>query len=119
MVENDTLSLLWLRRLSYMSEKGMDNLAKKNLLSGVKQAKLNRCVHCLAGKQKIVSFKSHPPSRNLDLLKLVCSDLCSPFKVKSHGGAVYFVTFIDDYSRNLWVFSLNSKNQVLDVIKNF
>jgi len=80
---------------------------------------LKKCVHCLADKQKRVSFQSHPPSRKLDLLELVHSDLCGPFKVRSHGGALYFVTFIDDYSRKLWVFSLKSKNQVLDVFKNF
>lgn len=102
-----------------MSKKRMDNLAKKNLLSGVKQAKLNKCVNCLAGKQKRVSFQTHPPSRKLDLLELVHSDLCGPFKVRSHGGALYFVTFIDDHSRKLWVYSLKSKDQVLDVFKNF
>ena len=119
LVENDTSSELWHRRLSHMSEKGIDSLAKKNLLSGVKQAKLKKCVHCLAGKQKRVSFQSHPPSRKLDLLELVHSDLCGPFKVRSHGGALYFVTFIDDHSRKLWVFPLKSKDQVLDVFKSF
>ncbi|KAH0717971.1 hypothetical protein KY285_014002 [Solanum tuberosum] len=91
-VENDTSSLLWNRRLNHMSEKGMDNLAKKNLLFGVKQEKLNKCVHCLADKQK---------------------------RVRSHSGALYFMTFIDDYSRKLWVFSLKFKDQVLDVFKSF
>ena len=80
LVENDTSSELWHRRLSHMSEKGIDSLAKKNLLSGVKQAKLKKCVHCLGGKQKKVSFQSHPPSRKLDLLELVHSDLCGPLR---------------------------------------
>ena len=39
-----------------MSEKGVTCLAKKNLLAGMKQAKVKKCVHCLAGKQKRVSF---------------------------------------------------------------
>lgn len=85
-----------------MSERGMHNLAKKNLFSGVKQTKLSKCVHCLVGKQKRVSFQSHPPSRKLDLLELVHYDLCGPFKVRSHGGAPYFVTFIVDYSHKVW-----------------
>ena len=119
LVENDTLSELWYRRLSHMSEKGIDSLAKKNLLSGVKQAKLKKCVHCLASKQERVSFQSRLPSRKLALLELVHFDLCGPFKVRSHGGALYFVTFIDNHSRKLWVFCLKSKDQVLDVFKNF
>ncbi|KAI4324009.1 hypothetical protein L6164_023577 [Bauhinia variegata] len=35
------------------------------------------------------------------------------------GGCLYFVPFIDDYSRKVWVFALKSKDQVLDVFKHF
>ncbi|KAF3673857.1 putative endochitinase-like [Capsicum annuum] len=85
LVENDTSSELWHRKMSHMSEKGIDGLAKKKLLYEVKQAKLKKCVYCLAGKQKRVSFQSYPPSRKLDLLELVHSDLCGPFKVREQG----------------------------------
>ena len=80
---------------------------------------MKRCVHCLARKQKIVSFHSHPPSRKSELLELVHSDLCGPFKVKSKDGALYFSNFIDDRSRKIWVYSLKSKDQVLYVFKQF
>ena len=40
-------------------------------------------------------------------------------KVRTHCGALYFITFIDDYSRKLWVYTLKSKDQVLDVFKVF
>ena len=40
-------------------------------------------------------------------------------KDKSIGGALYFVTFIDDHSRKVWAFFLKSKDQVLDVFKEF
>ena len=52
-------------------------------------------------------------------MELVHSDLCGPFKVKSKGGALYFVTFIDDHSRKIWAYPLKSKGQVLDVFKQF
>ena len=32
-------------------------------------------------------------------------------------GALYFVTFIDDHSRNVWGFALKTKDQVLDSFK--
>ena len=102
-----------------MSERGITCLAKKKLLAGMKQTKVKRCFHCLAGKQKRVSFNSHPPSRKSRLLELVHSDLCGPFKVKSKGGALYFATFAGDHSRKIWVFFLKSKDQVLDVFKQF
>lgn len=99
---NDTSSELWHRRLGHMSVKWINWLAKKNVVPGTKEAKLDKCVHCLAGKQKLASFKSHHPSRKLDLLELVHSDMCGPLKVKSYGGSLCFVTFIDDHSRKLW-----------------
>ena len=45
--------------------------------------------------------------------------MCGPFKVKSKGDSLYFTAFIDDYSRKIWVYHLKSKDQVLDVFKQF
>ena len=39
--------------------------------------------------------------------------------MKSFAGALYFVTFIDDYSIKLWVYDLKSKDQVLEKFKEF
>ena len=105
LVEKETLSGLW---LSHMIESGITCLDKKNLLAGMKQTKYKRFVHCLAGKQKRVSFHNHPPLRKSELLELVHSDLCDPFNVKSKGGTLYSATFIDDHSRKIWVYPLKS-----------
>ncbi|RDX90855.1 hypothetical protein CR513_27234, partial [Mucuna pruriens] len=66
-----------------------------------------------------VSFKKHPPSRKSELLELVHSNVCGPLKVKSFSGALYFVTFIDDCSRKLWIYVLKTKDQVLEKFKQF
>ena len=102
-----------------MSEKGMTVLAKKNVLSGIKNVHLQKCSNCLAGKQNRVSFQRHPPSRKSEILDLVHSDVCGPMKTRTLGGSVYFVTFIDDHSRKLWVYTLKTKDQVLGVFKQF
>ena len=49
-VESDSSSTLWHKRLSHISEKGLNVLAKKKLLSNFQSAKLENCEHCLAGK---------------------------------------------------------------------
>ena len=76
---------------------------------------------CIAeqGNRKRVSFDSHSSLRKSEILKLVHSDLCGPFKLKSKGSALYFATFIVDHSRKIWVYPLKSKDQVLDVFKQF
>lgn len=38
---------------------------------------------------------------------------------KTLGGALYYVIFIDDHFRKVWVFALKTKDQVLDVFKVF
>ncbi|RDY11828.1 hypothetical protein CR513_03448, partial [Mucuna pruriens] len=72
------------------------------MLPRLKNAKLEKCSHCMAGNQIRVSFKKHPPSRKSELLELVHYDVCGPLKVKK-----------------LWVYTLKSKDQVLEKFKHF
>jgi hypothetical protein len=55
----------------------------------------------------------------LSPLPLVHTDICRPIKPMSLGGNRYFVTFIDDFSRKLWVYFLNEKSAAFTVFKNF
>ena len=55
----------------------------------------------------------------MKLLEVVYTDVCGPFEIESLGGNRYFVTFIDDYSRKLWIYLLKRKSEVFDVFKNF
>ena len=57
------------------------------MLPGLKNANLEKCSHCMVGKQIRVSFKKHPSSRKSELLELMHSNVCGPLKVKSFGGA--------------------------------
>ena len=38
-------------------------------------------------------------------------------ETRTVGGALYFVTFMDDHSRKVWGFDLKTKDQVLDSFK--
>ena len=61
---NDNMSELWYKMFSHISEMELDFLAKKSLLPGVKDVKLEMtCNHCLVEKQRRVSFKHHSSSR--------------------------------------------------------
>ncbi|KAE8727857.1 hypothetical protein F3Y22_tig00005294pilonHSYRG00171 [Hibiscus syriacus] len=53
-----------------------------------------------------------------DVKDLVHTDVCS-MSERSIGGALYFVTFIDDQSRKVCVHLLKSNDQVLDAFKEF
>lgn len=48
-------------------------------------------------------------------LDLVHSDVWGPAPAQSRGGARYFVLFIDDYSRKIWLYLMKEKSQVKGV----
>jgi hypothetical protein len=117
-VENENSIELWHKRLGHMSDKGLQILAKEQLLPNNKGMSLTPCTHCLVGKQRRVSFQKSSSSRKDNILDLVHTDVC-PMNTKTLGGALYYVTFIDDHSRKVWAFALKTKDQVLDVFKIF
>ena len=99
-----------------MSEKGLQILAKKFLIPFVKGTSLNSCDFYLFGKQYRVSFNI-PSTRKPNVLDLVCFDVYGSIDVETLGGNKYFVTFIDDASRKVWVYVLKTKNQVFEHFK--
>jgi hypothetical protein len=52
-------------------------------------------------------------------LEIVHSDVCGPMRTTSLGGARYFVTYIDDFSKKVWVYLLKSKGECLEKFKEF
>jgi transposase InsO family protein len=48
-----------------------------------------------------------------------CVDVCGPMKNESIGGAKYFLTFIDDKTRKMFVYFLKSKDQVFAKFQDF
>lgn len=45
--------------------------------------------------------------------------MCGPLSVASYGGCTYFVTFIDDFSRKVFVYVLKSKSEVFGKFVEF
>ena len=52
------------------------------------------------------------------MFDLIYTDVCM-MQSKSIGGALYFVTFIDDCPRKMRGFALKSKDQLLNTFKFF
>lgn len=113
-------TMLWHMRFGHTSEKGLRTLKTKNLIEGLNDCNLefDFCEHCVYGKQNHVQFysSSHKSSRLLDLIH---SDVFGPVKVPSISSSIYFVSFIDDYSRRTWIYFLKSKTQVFSRFKEF
>ena len=53
-----------------------------------------------------LSIETKGSARKTERLQLVHSDVCGPMPMASMGGALYFVTFIDDFLQKVWVYPL-------------
>ena len=107
------MSRLWHMRLGHAGEKSLQTLAMQRLLKGAKTCKLDFCEQCVLGKQKRVKFGTTIHNTE-GILDYIHTDVWGPTKTASLGGKHYFVTFVDDFSRRVWVYTLKSKDEVFE-----
>ena len=93
-------TILWHRRLGHVSEWGMQELTKQGLLDKSKMDKLEFCEHCMLGKSTGVNF-GKGERRTKGTLNYVHLELWEPIRVETLGGARYFISIIDEYSRKI------------------
>ncbi|KAH9294173.1 hypothetical protein KI387_040625 [Taxus chinensis] len=110
---------LWHHRLGHMSEKGMKILHSQGKLSDLKNIDLDFCEHCVYGKQKRVRFLKVGSTKKEHKLELVHTDVWGPTQVSSLGGSRYYVTFIDDATRKVWVYCIKKKSDVFNTFKKW
>jgi len=53
------------------------------------------------------------------ILELVHNDVFGPVSIPSMGKFVYYVSFIDEFSRNIWIYFLKKKSGAFDKFKEF
>jgi len=120
---NGPLMELWHRRLGHLNAKGIKVL--QGMVSGIDLGKLPckvepfACEGCVEGKLARQPFPTDGANRATKVLELVHSDVCGPMRTTSFGGAKYFLTFIDDFSRKVWVYVLKLKSEVLGRFKEW
>lgn len=116
-VDGDT----WHRRLGHLNSNDMNKM-KRGLVEGMDYSDTfttskSNCEICCEGKQSRLPF--YAGTRATELLQVVHSDICGPMEVKSIGGARYFLLFIDDFSRMVFIYFLKAKSEALSYFKEF
>jgi transposase InsO family protein len=64
-------------------------------------------------------MRKYTANRMTDVLELIHTDICGPFPTANRNGHVYFISFIDDYSRYGYIYLIKEKTQALDTFKSF
>ncbi|GJS67139.1 retrotransposon protein, putative, ty1-copia subclass [Tanacetum coccineum] len=86
---------LWHYRLGHIKKKHMDMLQCDRLLQLTHDESHEKCKSCISRKMACKTFP-HQVERAKDLLGLIHTDVCGPFRTVSREGANYFITFTDD-----------------------
>ena len=94
-----------------MSQSSMDILVRKGHLKKEEIKFLGFCEACAMGKSHKQNFRKEKHTTR-GILDYVHSDLWgSPNVTPSLSGCKYFLTFIDDYSRRIWIYFLKTKDE--------
>jgi hypothetical protein len=100
---------LWHKRLAHVNYKVVPYVSKE--VTGLPELKVDHegvCKGCAQGKNINNPFPKSD-SKAEGILELVHSDVCSPTPSTSLSRYVYYVSFIDDYSRKTCFFFLEVK----------
>ena len=101
--------------MRHISIERIKRLIKDGALSVLDFADFETCVDCIKGRDTNKSKKC--AKRITDILEIMHSDICSTDM--DLYGSKYFISFIDDYSRYLYLYLLHNKSKVLDTFKVF
>ena len=112
-------SELWHRRLSHINYKELPHVRKVvTYLPDLKIDHEGTYKGCARGKNiKNPFIKSETKTKGM--LELIHSDVYGPMPSISLSGYEYYVTFINDYSRNTWIYFLKNKIEVFRKFKEF
>ncbi|KAI3780382.1 hypothetical protein L2E82_10363 [Cichorium intybus] len=111
-------SCLWHCRLGHINKKRIAKLQEDGILESFDLKSDDVCESCLLGKMTKAPFTGNF-ERGKDLLDLIHSDVCGPFRSATRHGERYFVTFTDDFSRYGYVYLIKHKSETFEVFKRF
>ena len=97
-------------------------MAKNQMVSGLDldfQQESTFCESCVKGKSHKLPFQHSSTKRADHPLELIHSDVCGKIGTQSLGGGEYFVTFVDDHSRHVWIYILKHKGEVFQRFKEW
>ena len=100
-------SELWHRRLAHVHYRALP-IASKVVEGLLKiQAKHDGvCKGCAKGKDTKKTF----PSSERKAKDIIHFDVCGPMSSSSLSGYVYYVFFIDEFSRKTWIYFMKNKD---------
>jgi transposase InsO family protein len=112
---------LWHDRFAHVATSTLVRMSREGKVRGLPllEGSLDICDECKLGKA------THAPHKRMEgvtteaPMDLVFSDVWGPSSVASIGGARYFISFTDDYSRKTYVYVMKTKDEAFAKFKLF
>jgi hypothetical protein len=110
---------IWHRRYAHINYQALPFLIK--MVEGIPELKSTHegIFKGYALGKNIKKPFSSSNNRSKETLDLIHSDVCGPMPIRSLGGSLYYITFIDDYSIKMWLYLLKSKDEVFGKFQEF
>ncbi|KAI3736523.1 hypothetical protein L2E82_26344 [Cichorium intybus] len=107
---------VWHRRLGHASE---PKLQRIDFLKSFTYALKNKtCDSCVKAKHTRLSFPSSS-IKTVECFDLLHCDIWGSYRTPSLSGARYFLTIVDDFSRNVWVYLIKHKHEASNSLVTF
>ena len=116
--DNLKSSFLWHCRLGHISEMCMTKLHKNGSFGSFDYESFDTCELCLLGKKTNLPFKGKG-ERASGPLDLIHTDVCGLMSMHARDGFIYFITFINDYSRYGYLYLMRYKFEAFEKFKEF
>jgi hypothetical protein len=113
-------TMVWHTRFGHLPFQSLSILQNYSMVKGLPifKEKNPPCESYILGKHKRTSFPQSSTQAKQHL-ELFHTELCGPMQTESIGGRFYFLTFIDDFSRKIWIYFLRHKSESFAKFKEF
>ncbi|CAL2277125.1 unnamed protein product [Prunus armeniaca] len=109
-------SMLWHQRLGHPSSTPLHSLSKT--IPEIMFHSEQICDVCPLAKQTRLPFTSSS-IKTVAPFDLIHCDIWGPHNTRTHSGARYFLTIVDDFTRFTWVHLMNFKSDTQTILKSF
>jgi len=96
--------MLWHKRLGHISLKIIKRLVKEEIVRNIDFADFSTCIECIKGKHTNKTSKGS--KRSSELLEIIHTNTRGPFPTPCLNGQKYFISFIDNHSRFMYLYLL-------------
>jgi hypothetical protein len=108
---------LWHLRLGHVSVQKLRSLISSGFLGQIKHDSVD-CVSCQLAKQPALSFNNSDSFSHASF-DLIHSDIWVPSPTTTVCGSKYFIIFVDDFSRYIWIYLMHNHSKLTQIYRTF